>query len=95
MWKTLVSILILAGAMSRAGAQTITDFNEVAAKLHFWAQETGDPVYYGEVRNVAPGSLQVLGHYQCLALGVHQERKRGDFLRAQDVEQIPRRLMSL
>ena len=51
-----------------ASAQAITDPGEVAKRLHFWAQEPGDPVYYGEVRNVAPGSLRVLGHYQCLAL---------------------------
>jgi hypothetical protein len=56
------------GTMSLARAQTITDPAEVAAKLHFWAQEAGQPVYYGEVRNVDARSRQILGHYQCLAL---------------------------
>jgi len=54
--------------ISVAHAQTITDPNEIASHLHFWSQETGDPVYYGEVRNVDPRSKQVLGHYSCLAL---------------------------
>src|SRR5277367_1221386 len=48
--------------------QTITDPAQIAAGLHFWAQETGDPVYYGEVRDVDPQTMQVLGHYQCLAI---------------------------
>ena len=48
--------------------ETITDPDAIAARLHFWAQETGDPVYYGEVRNVDARSRRVLGHYQCLAI---------------------------
>ena len=32
----------------------------------------GDPVYYGEVRNVNRANMQAFGHYQCLALRVHQ-----------------------
>ena len=68
MWRAIVSTSIILGTTSVAGAQTITDPAEIASRLHFWAQETGDPVYYGEVRNVDPRSKQVLGHYQCLAL---------------------------
>jgi hypothetical protein len=69
MWKAIVSIAVVILAMaSVARAQTITDPSEVASRLKFWAQETGDPVYYGEVRSVNPQNAQVLGHYQCLAL---------------------------
>ena len=68
MWKAMVSIMVVLGTMSVAGAQTITDPNEIASRLHFWAQETGDPVYYGEVRSVNARSRQILGHYRCLAL---------------------------
>lgn len=62
----LITMVLAAAPVARA--QTITDPGEVASRLHFWAQENGDPVYYGEVRNVDPRSLQVLGHYQCLAI---------------------------
>ena len=68
MWKAAVLGLLLLGTMQVTRAQTITDPAEVASHLRFWTQEKGDPVYYGEVRNVDPRSLQVLGHYQCLAL---------------------------
>jgi hypothetical protein len=51
-----------------ARAQPITEPNDVAAKLHFWATEQGDPVYYGQVRNVDARSGRPLGYYQCLAL---------------------------
>jgi hypothetical protein len=68
MWKAIVSIMVILGTMSVAGAQTITDPSEIASRLHFWSQEAGDPVYYGEVRNVDPRSGRVLDHYQCLAL---------------------------
>lgn len=68
MWKAMVSMIVVLGAMSAAGAQTITNPDEIASRLRFWSQEAGDPVYYGEVRNVAPGSMQILGHYQCLAI---------------------------
>ena len=68
MRAAVVSIMLLLGATSAAGAQTITDPAEIASHLHFWAQESGDPVYYGEVRNVNPRGMQVLGHYQCLAI---------------------------
>jgi hypothetical protein len=54
--------------MSAASAQTVTDPNEIASRLHFWAQESGDPVYYGEVRSVNARTRQILGHYRCLAL---------------------------
>ena len=68
MWKAMASIFLVVGTASGAGAQTITDPTEIAARLHFWAQDAGEPVYYGEVRNVDAGSKQILGHYQCLAL---------------------------
>jgi hypothetical protein len=68
MSKALVSIAILLGMVSIANAQAITDPNEIASRLHFWAQESGEPVYYGEVKNVNPRTGQVLGHYQCLAI---------------------------
>ena len=68
MRKALVSIIALLGMGSVAGAQTITDPAEVASKLHFWAQETGEPVYYGEVREVDARSKRIGGHYQCLAI---------------------------
>jgi hypothetical protein len=68
MWKAMVSIAVVLATASGARAQTITDPNEVASRLHFWVQETGDPVYYGEVRNVNPQNMQALGYYQCLAI---------------------------
>jgi hypothetical protein len=68
MWKAILSILAALAVTSAASAQTITDPNEIASHLRFWTQETGDPVYYGEVRNVNPRTKQVLGYYQCLAL---------------------------
>ena len=54
MWKAVVAVLLILGATSVAGAQTITDTNEIASRLHFWATESGDPVYYGEVRKRKP-----------------------------------------
>jgi hypothetical protein len=68
MWKAIASIVIVLGATSVAGAQTVTDPNEIASRLHFWANETGAPVYYGEVKNVNAATKTVLGYYQCLAL---------------------------
>src|SRR5260370_40546849 len=68
MWKAIVSIAVVLATASVARAQTITDPTEVASRLHFWAQETGEPVYYGEVRNVNPQNMEALGHYQCLAI---------------------------
>jgi hypothetical protein len=68
MWKAFVPAAIILGAASLAGAETITDPNEIASRLRFWAQDAGDPVYYGEVRNVDLRSGRSLGHYQCLAL---------------------------
>lgn len=68
MWKAVSAVVLFSGLTSMANAQTITDPNEVASRLHFWAQEQGEPVYYGEVRNVDARTKQVLGHYQCLAL---------------------------
>ena len=68
MWKAIASIVVVFGTMSVASAQTITDPNEIASKLKFWSQETGDPVYYGEVRSVNAQTRQIGGHYRCLAL---------------------------
>jgi hypothetical protein len=68
MRRTVLAIAVVLGTATVAGAQTITDPTEIASRLQFWAQEAGDPVYYGEVRNVDPRDMQVLGHYQCLAL---------------------------
>ena len=68
MWKFAAAALAILGLAHTARAQAITDPDEIAKRLHFWAQETGDPVYYGEVRNVDPRNLRVGGHYQCLAL---------------------------
>ncbi len=68
MLKAIVSVLIFLSAASVASAETITDPAEVAKKLHFWTQETGEPVYYGEVREVSARTKQILGHYQCLAI---------------------------
>jgi hypothetical protein len=75
MWKAIVSIMVILGTMSVAGAQTttapgqtITDPGEIASHLQFWTQVTGDPVYYGVVNNVDPRSKEVLGYYQCLEL---------------------------
>ena len=68
MWKELISIMTITGASSSVAAQTVTDPAEIASRLKFWTQETGDPVYYGEVRNVDARTQRVGGHYQCLAL---------------------------
>jgi hypothetical protein len=68
MWKATVSIMAIMGMISVADAQTITDPNEIASHLQFWAQVTGDPVYYGEVLNVDPRTKEVSGYYQCLEL---------------------------
>jgi hypothetical protein len=48
--------------------ETITDPDAIAARLRFWATDSADPVYFGEVRNVDARSRRVLGHYQCLAI---------------------------
>jgi hypothetical protein len=68
MWRLLAALVTLFGTESMAGAQTITNPDEVASHLHFWAQEGGEPVYYGEVRSVDARRMRILGHYQCLAL---------------------------
>jgi hypothetical protein len=68
MWKIVVPAILSLAITSMASAQTITDPGEIASRLRFWAQDTGDPVYYGEVKNVNRQGMQVLGHYQCLAL---------------------------
>lgn len=68
MWKTAAVLIVVLGTAPGAVAQTITDPKEIAARLRFWSQDPGEPVYYGEVRNVRAQGMQVLGHYQCLAL---------------------------
>ncbi|MGT2435668.1 hypothetical protein ACU4GH_07160 [Bradyrhizobium betae] len=68
MRTAMISIAVVLGTASMAGAQAITDPAEIASKLKFWTQETGEPVYYGEVRDVSARTKQVLGHYQCLAI---------------------------
>jgi hypothetical protein len=68
MWKAMASVMAVLVITSVARAQTITDPDEIASRLRFWAEESGDPVYYGEVRNVNPRTGQLLGHYRCLAL---------------------------
>lgn len=67
MWKSLLVLLVLSFA-TMAQAQTITDPDQVASKLRFWSDETGDPVYYGEVRNVNKRTMTPTTHYQCLEL---------------------------
>ena len=68
MRNVIFVVMVVLGLGSSAVAQTITDPNEIASHLRFWVQETGDPVYYGEVKNVDAQSKRVLGYYQCLAL---------------------------
>jgi hypothetical protein len=76
MWKTMIAIMAGLSMASMANAQTaqtnsaqtITDPAQIAAKLHFWTQESGSPVYYGQVRDVDARTKQPLGYYQCLAL---------------------------
>lgn len=68
MKKAFVSIALVLGSAATAAGQTVTDPTEIASRLRFWAQDTGQPVYYGEVRNVDPRSMKALSHYQCLAI---------------------------
>jgi hypothetical protein len=68
MWKAIASIIIVLGMTSTARAQVTTNPTEIASRIHFWTQGAGDPVYYGEVRNVDPRSMHILGHYRCLAI---------------------------
>ena len=68
MWRELISVITITSASSSVAAQTVTDPAEIASRLKFWTQVTGDPVYYGEVRNVDARTQRVGGHYQCLAL---------------------------
>ena len=51
-----------------SGGGIVTDPDAIAAQLQFWADVPGDPVYYGQVRNVDKRSGQPFGHYRCLAL---------------------------
>ncbi|GLS19917.1 hypothetical protein GCM10007874_29340 [Labrys miyagiensis] len=68
MLKAIVSAVLFLCVASVAHAQTVTDPNEIASRLRFWAQDAGDPVYYGEVKNVNRRGMRPAGHYQCLAL---------------------------
>ena len=68
MLKAIAALLIFLAASSVASAQTVTDTAEIASRLRFWSQDAGEPVYYGEVRNVDSRSMKPLGHYQCLAI---------------------------
>jgi hypothetical protein len=68
MWKALAAAVALSAISFAAHAQPVTDPAEIAGRLRFWATDPGQPVYYGEVRNVDARSRRVLGHYQCLAL---------------------------
>lgn len=68
MLKVAIVFLIAVSAIPQSQAQTITDPDQIAARLHFWSQDDSEPVYYGEVRNVDAASRTILGHYQCLAL---------------------------
>ena len=68
MLKTFAALLLISDASSTVSAQVVTDPVEVASRLHFWAQDAGEPVYYGEVKNVDPRTMRALGHYQCLAI---------------------------
>lgn len=68
MRKIILPVTIFLAQLSVASAQAIVEPNQIASRLHFWAQEAGEPVYYGEVRNVDPRSMRIGGHYQCLAL---------------------------
>jgi hypothetical protein len=60
--------MVMVSISTKVVAETITDPNEIASRLRFWATDPGEPVYYGEVRSVNGGTGQILGHYQCLAL---------------------------
>lgn len=68
MWKTIIPIAVILGMSAAASAQTITDPNDIVSKLHFWAQESGEPVYYGEVNTVSARTKQIGDFYQCLAI---------------------------
>jgi hypothetical protein len=64
----LTAVVLALSAATMAQAQTITDPDQIASKLKFWSQESNDPVYYGEVRNVDRRTMRGTTHYQCLAL---------------------------
>ena len=66
--RKLIPIVLASSLATMAQAQTITDPDQIASKLRFWSQESGDPVYYGEVRNVNRRTMTPTTHYQCLAL---------------------------
>lgn len=68
LFKAIAIFGLLLSLTSVTKAQTITDPDEIASKLHFWSQESEGLVYYGEVRNVSARSRRILGHYRCLAL---------------------------
>lgn len=64
----LTALLLATAASAQPATPNATTPAEVAAQLRFWATDPGQPVYYGEVRNVDARTLRILGHYQCLAL---------------------------
>lgn len=68
MLKTIALTGFVLAASAAAKAETLTDPSAIAAQLRFWDKESGDPVYYGEVRNVDRRSMRPTSHYQCLAL---------------------------
>lgn len=68
MWKAVSAIIAFLCCISSVQAETVTDPDQVASRLKFWTQEAGEPVYYGEVKNVSKQNKKILGHYQCLAL---------------------------
>src|SRR6478672_2270101 len=67
MWKIL-PVVFASSLATMARAQTITDPDQIASKLRLWSQVSGDPVYYGEVRNVNSRTMTPTTHYQCLEL---------------------------
>ena len=68
MRKVILSAILTPILATMAHAQTITNPDEIASKLRFWSQDSGEPVYYGEVRNVDRRTMTGTTHYQCLAL---------------------------
>ena len=61
MFRLKLSMTLLALTVTTASAQTITDPDEIAARLKFWATDSGDPVYYGEVRTVSKATKRIGG----------------------------------
>lgn len=66
--RKLIPFVLASSLATMAQAQTITDPDQIAARLKFWSQENNDPVYYGQVRNVDRRTMTPTSYYQCLAL---------------------------